>query len=65
MSATTARFKQIDVERAIRGAQKAGMVVHEVIASQDGIRVVTYPTAAKARPAVNEWDEVLGDGTQE
>jgi hypothetical protein len=55
-------FKQIDVERAIRGALKAGMTVHEVIASRDGIRVVTHPLVAISRPAVNEWDEVFGDG---
>ncbi|CAN7615215.1 hypothetical protein [Rhizobium sp. LjRoot254] len=58
-------FKQIDVERAIKGALKAGMIVHEIIASADGIRVVTHPSAAKVRPAVNEWDEVFDDGAQE
>ena len=65
IAGSRSNFKQIDVERAIKGALKAGMTIHEVIASKDGIRVVTHPSAAKSRPAANAWDEVMDDGAEE
>jgi hypothetical protein len=58
-------FRQVDVERAIKAVLKAGMTIHEVIASKDGIRVVTHPSGVKARPIANEWDEVFGHGSPE
>jgi hypothetical protein len=65
MSTPAARFKQIDVERVIKGALKADIVVYEVIASKDGIHLITHPSGARKRSAVNEWDEVYEDGAQE
>ncbi|TDX77747.1 hypothetical protein EDE05_11456 [Neorhizobium sp. R1-B] len=53
-------IRQSDVARAIRGAIQAGMEVREVIATKDGIRILS----ASSGPASssNSWDEVLKDG---
>lgn len=61
---TAANFKQIDIERAIRGARNAGEVIYEIIASKEGVRLVTHPAAAKTKPVANAWDEVFDDGAQ-
>lgn len=54
------RFREADVTRAIRGAQKAGMPVSVVEIGPDGSILVrsAEATAAGGRDA-NEWDVVL------
>jgi putative heme degradation protein len=53
-------IRQADVARAIRGALQAGIEIREVIATRDGIRIVSGSVSAAV--ATNSWDEVLDDG---
>jgi hypothetical protein len=51
-------FKQIDITRAIKGARAAGLEVREVIASEDGIRVICDD--GEHQPITNSMDKRLG-----
>lgn len=53
-------IRQSDIARAIRGAMQAGMQVGEVIATKNGIRIIS--ASASATTSSNSWDEVLDDG---
>ncbi|GAJ94360.1 hypothetical protein RRH01S_08_00980 [Rhizobium rhizogenes NBRC 13257] len=53
-------IRQSDIARAIRGALQAGMEVREVIATKDGVRIISG--ASGSASLSNSWDEVLGDG---
>lgn len=53
-------IRQADVTRAIRGAMQAGMEVREVIATKNGIRILSGSAASAGTS--NSWDEVLDDG---
>lgn len=45
--ARTNSFKQADVTRAVKGAVAAGLIIREVVATKDGIRIISgAPTAA-------------------
>ena len=54
-------IRQSDIARAIRGAMQAGMEVREVIATRDGIRILSVQSAIAAASS-NSWDEVLDNG---
>ncbi len=54
-----ANIRQADVRRVVRGAMEAGLEVLEVIATKDGIRIVSGKAAANSS---NSWDEVLDNG---
>ena len=54
-------IRQSDIARAIRGAMQAGMDVREVVATRDGIRIISASGAPSASSS-NSWDEVLSDG---
>lgn len=54
-------FRQSEIARAIRGAMQAGMDVREVIATRDGIRIISSSASGTAATD-NSWDEVLNDG---
>ncbi|TPI16576.1 hypothetical protein [Mesorhizobium sp. B4-1-1] len=65
MSRRSASFMQSDVSRAVNGARAAGLIVAEVFANKDGVRIITVDGAKRggpATPAANPWDEVLDDG---
>jgi hypothetical protein len=53
-----ARFKQIDVQRAVRGAIDAGMRVGQVIIEPGGNIVIMSEGAAPAARR-NPWDGLL------
>lgn len=53
-----AHFKQIDVQRAVRGATEAGMRVGQVIIEPNGNIVVLSETASVPARR-NPWDSVL------
>jgi hypothetical protein len=55
-------IRQSDIARAIRGAMQAGMQVSEVIATRDGIRILSTPSGASSSSSDNSWDEVLDNG---
>lgn len=55
-------IRQSDIARAIRGAMQAGMDVREVIATKDGIRILSGPGAPVASASSNSWDAVLDNG---
>ena len=52
-------IRQSEIARAIRGALQAGMDVREVIATREGIRILSGSAPASLS---NSWDEVLDDG---
>lgn len=54
-----ANIRQADVRRVVRGAMEAGLEVLEVIATKDGIRIVSGKAAASSS---NSWDEVFDHG---
>lgn len=51
-------FKQGDVTRAIKAAQKAGLEVQRVEIDPLG-KIVIYSGKGDSKPEYNEWDEVL------
>lgn len=51
-------IRQSEIARAIRGAMQAGMEIGEVIATRDGIRILSKSSAPRAG-ADNSWDDVL------
>lgn len=53
-----ARFKQIDIQRAVRGAIEAGMRVGQVIIEPGGNIVIMAEGAAPPARS-NPWDSVL------
>jgi len=53
-----ARFKQVDLTRAVRGAQAAGMRIGRIEIDPNGKIVILSERTAPAR-GPNEWDEVL------
>ena len=62
----SAGFKQIDITRAVKGALAAQIVIREVIASKDGVRIIIQQAGGRvAAGARNDWDEVLDDGKEE
>ncbi|MBL0375205.1 hypothetical protein JJB09_24625 [Rhizobium sp. KVB221] len=60
-------FKQIEVTRAVKGALAAGVVIREIIANKDGIRIISQAAGRLDNLSIreNEWDEVLGNGEEE
>jgi len=50
-----ARFRQADLERALRGAEKGGMKVGQVEIDPSG-RIVIKPLEATPPKAANSWD---------
>ncbi|MFN7025598.1 MAG: hypothetical protein ACK4QP_14000 [Pseudorhizobium sp.] len=54
-------IRQSDIARAIRGALQAGLEVREVIATRDGIRILSA-SSDKPLGSENSWDEVLDNG---
>ena len=55
-----AAFTQADVTRAAKGATAAGLKVREIIATADGIRLITDDlTEIRSRP--NSFDKVFND----
>lgn len=55
---SAARFKQVDLTRALKGAQKAGMQVGRIEIDPSG-RIVIVSDASAPVGGANEWDEVL------
>jgi hypothetical protein len=53
-----ARFRQVDVTRALKGAEAAGFRIGRIEIDRDG-KIVILSDSAPATDAVNEWDEVL------
>jgi hypothetical protein len=53
-------FRQGDVTRALKAAEKAGLKVQRAEVRQDGSILLDFdrPPAAPYDPNVNEWDEV-------
>ncbi|MDH6265350.1 hypothetical protein M2360_000731 [Rhizobium sp. SG_E_25_P2] len=56
-----AAFAQADVTRAIKGAEKAGFEVGEIICTPKGIRIIAAGHSSRARADHNPWDEVYDD----
>lgn len=53
-----ATFKQADITRALKAAEKAGFVVARFEVDQAG-KLIVYGDGAPGQAASNEWDEVL------
>lgn len=54
-----AAFTQLDVERAVRGAIKAGMVVKRMTIDRDGkIDLSDSPAPTEPATGKNSWDEI-------
>jgi hypothetical protein len=60
----SATFKQIDVTRAVKGAIAAGITVREVIATKDGVRIISHDGRGTPPAGNNPWDEVFEDGAE-
>ncbi len=60
MSRGAQTFKQNDVTRALKAAEKAGLKVQRAEVRQDGSILLDFdrPAAVPGDPNVNEWDEV-------
>jgi hypothetical protein len=59
MSRAANTFKQTDVTRAIKAAEKAGLKVQRAEVRTDGSIVLDFdPPAAPQDPNINEWDTV-------
>jgi hypothetical protein len=54
-----ARFKQVDVTRALKGAQAAGFSVGRIEIDRHGNIVILSERSAPPPVGANEWDEVL------
>ena len=54
---------QAEIARAIKAAQATGLVVVELVASKQGVRLITAEGRAAAEPVGNNpWDRFLDDG---
>lgn len=53
-----ATFKQVDVERAAKGAKAAGLRVARIEIDRTG-KIVIVASAGDKPTAANEWDEVF------
>lgn len=60
MANRTAPYTQADVTRAVKGAVAGGLKVREVIATSEGIRLITDDSQSP-KPCRNSFDEVLDD----
>lgn len=60
MAERAAKLTQADTVRTIKAALAAGLIVSEIVATKDGVRIITGNGEAGA-PAANKWDRVLGD----
>lgn len=60
MANRPALYTQADVSRAVKGAVSAGLKVREVIANQDGVRVIIDDGKTLNNDS-NSWDEVLNE----
>jgi hypothetical protein len=60
MSRTAPTFKQGDMTRAIRGAERAGLKVARAEVRTDGSILLDFdpPATAPQDPNANEWDTV-------
>jgi hypothetical protein len=63
MARSAARFTKLDVTRALKGAQDAGIEPKAVRIEPAGAIIVAFtepaPATAGANNGANEWDEVL------
>lgn len=60
MSTRGSRFRQSDVTRALRGAEKAGVRVERIEVEVSGRIVIFSGAPGACRHPVNLWDEELG-----
>jgi hypothetical protein len=60
MSRGAHTFKQGDVTKALKGAEKAGFKVQRAEVRQDGSILLDFdpPASTPRDPNINEWDEV-------
>ena len=60
MSRGAQAFKQGDVTKALKAAERAGLKVQRAEVRQDGSILLDFhrPPSAPGDPNVNEWDEV-------
>jgi hypothetical protein len=60
MSRGAQTFKQGDVTKALKAAEKAGLKVQRAEVRRDGSILLDFdrPPPASRDPTVNEWDEV-------
>lgn len=58
MANRPAPYTQADVTRAVKGAIAAGLVVREVFANANGVRVIA-DNGKDTPSSENSWDEVL------
>jgi hypothetical protein len=60
MTRGASTFKQTDITKALKGAEKAGFKVHRTEVRQDGSILLDFdpPASSPRDPNVNEWDEV-------
>jgi hypothetical protein len=61
VSRRSSAFAQADVTRAIKGAEKAGFQVAEIICTSKGIRIIAAGHSSRSRAEHNEWDDAYGD----
>jgi hypothetical protein len=55
----SATVKQIDIQRAVKAALAAGLVVERIEVDHMQRKVIVYPAGAGRENGPNEWDEVL------
>jgi hypothetical protein len=60
MSRSAQSFRQGDVTKALKAAEKAGLKVQRAEVRRDGSILLDFdrPRPAPGDPSVNEWDEV-------
>lgn len=61
MSSRVSRFRQSDVTRALRGAEKGGMCVDRIEIEAGGKIVIFGGAPLALRSRANPWDEELND----
>jgi hypothetical protein len=59
MASRASRFSQTDLTRALRGAEKAGMMIQRVEIETTGKIVIFGGTPAAGQRSANPWDEEL------